>query len=246
MSPQRQREVLRQALNDFDQAVSLAATEPQRASELYSRAAAGFTALIESGLRSAGLEYNLGNTYLRLGQLGRAIVHYRRALLLDPSNDKIRANLEYARRQVEPYIPDTGAARLAQTLLFVHYNTSLRGRFVACALCSIGGWLLLALRLRFAHRVLTTGGLAGIVAGLWLAASIWWQVRADENYPPAVVVDQEVILRAGRGEGYEPALRQPMGPGVELRVLQTRGDWAEVRLPNGITGWLPLSAIERV
>jgi tetratricopeptide (TPR) repeat protein len=246
MSAQRQREVLRAALNDFDQAVSVAATDPQRASELYSRAAAGFTALLESGLRNAALEYNLANTYLRLGQLGRAIVHYRRALLLDPSNDKVRANLEYARRQVEPYIPDHGPGHLVQTLLFVHYNTTLRGRFVACALSSIAGWLLLALRLRFARRILTIPGLVSIVLALSLAASVWSEVRTHQNYPPAVVLDQEVILRAGRGEGYEPALRQPLGPGVELRILQTRGDWAEIRLPNGVTGWLPVSSIERV
>ena len=42
------------------------------------------------------MEFNLANAEFRLGHLGRAILHYERALRLDPTDSEIRANLEYA------------------------------------------------------------------------------------------------------------------------------------------------------
>ncbi len=40
--------------------------------------------------------YNLGNAYIQHGQLSEAIKNYQQALLLDPSNKKIKHNLELA------------------------------------------------------------------------------------------------------------------------------------------------------
>ena len=77
------RQILRDALNAFDDAVARVQNNPTEARELYRRAAASFEALTTAGLRNAALEYNLGNTYFRLDELRRAIVHYRRALRLD-------------------------------------------------------------------------------------------------------------------------------------------------------------------
>ena len=246
MSPDRQRQVLRDALNAFEQAVAAAQDQPTRAEELYRDAAAGFNALIEAGLDNVALEYNLGNTYFRLGQLGRALVRYRRALRLDPTHKNLLSNLEYARRQVEPYIQPSGQTRLLHDLLFLHYSTSLRQRFWAATLLSVAGWLLLIVRLWQPKRpLLLVGGLA-VLLGLSFAASVVWQMNDETQYPPAVIVDQEFILRLGRGQGSDAALKQPLGPGIELRILQQRGDWVEVRLTNDQTGWLPVEAVERI
>ena len=246
MSEQRQREVLRAALGAFDEAVSTAQRNPGAAAELYRKSAAGFEALADAGLRNAAIEYNLGNAYFRLGQFGRAVVHYRRALREEPADKELLANLDYARRQVEPLIRPTGQERLWHRLLFWHHRTSLSARVVAAGLLSAFGWLLLILRLRWPKRPLLVVGVVSVVLGLAAGTSVVWQVNDEAERPHAVVVGDDCILRLGRGEGYDPALKQPLGPGVELRILQQRGDWVEVILLNDQTGWLPASAIERV
>ena len=246
MSPDRQSQVLRAALNAFDEAVSLARDKPAQAEELYREAEQGFTLLAESGLRSAGLEYNLGNTYFRLGQLGHAILHFRRAQQLAPRDEKLLANLDYARRQVEPFIEPAGQRRLVRDLLFLHYSTSLRQRFWAAAILSAAGWLLLILRLRWRLRSLFISGVIVALLGLSFAASVGWQMQDETQRPPGVLVGEKMVLRLGRGEGYDAALKQPLGPGVEVRILQRRGDWIEVSLPNDQTGWLPAGAVEPV
>jgi len=243
---ERQREILREALNAYDHAVAAAREEPQRAADLYRQAAAGFEALRDSGLRNAALEYNLGNVYFRVGDLGRAILHYRRAQRLAPRDERLRANLRYARNRVEPALTPSGQDRLTRQLLFWHYETSLVERRWALLLSATAGWSLLFAWLWWRQRALLVGGLIGVAITASLAASLYAQQAAESRQPEAVVTRERSYLRLGRSEAAEPALKQPLGSGVEVRVLQRRGDWVEVRLPGGQTGWLPESAIEIV
>ncbi len=49
---------------------------------------------------SSDIYYNIGNTYYRLGQPGRAIVNYQRSLRLDPTNSDARDNLEFVNARI--------------------------------------------------------------------------------------------------------------------------------------------------
>jgi tetratricopeptide (TPR) repeat protein len=246
LSPARQREILRAALSAFDQAVEVARENPARAVQLYHQAEADFLALREAGVHNASLEYNLGNVYFRLGDLGRAILHYRRAAALKPGDERLVANLRYARDRVEPRVAPSGESRLAHQLLFWHYGVSPARRFWALMALTAAGWLLMFVWLRWRQRGVLIAGLVAAAAALAAGTSLLWQMHDEAHYPQAVIVGNETPLRLGRGEGSDLALKQPLGPGVELRILQQRGDWVEVRLPNDQTGWLPATGIERV
>ncbi|MDH3423313.1 MAG: tetratricopeptide repeat protein, partial [Gemmatimonadota bacterium] len=65
--------------------------------EDYAGAIEAYQAVLDAGFRSAGLEYNLGNAYFKSGRLGRAILHWERALEASPGDPDIQANLELAR-----------------------------------------------------------------------------------------------------------------------------------------------------
>ena len=220
---ERQRELLREGLNAFDEAVEAIRADPTRAETLYHQAAGAFETLAEHGVRNAALEYNLGNTYFRLGELGRAILHYRRAQRLDPTDATLNANLDYARNRVEPYIKPSGTQQLMTRLMFWTNRASIQNRFWIASLASIAGWLGLMLRLRWRSRALLTLSCLAIVFGLTNAASVTWQLHDQTRHPPAVVVSGEHTLRLGRGAGYDPALSQPLGPGFEVRILNRYG-----------------------
>lgn len=49
---------------------------------------------------STELYYNIGNTYYRLGNKGKAILYYERALSLDPSNSDARENLDFVNTKI--------------------------------------------------------------------------------------------------------------------------------------------------
>lgn len=244
LSPQRQREILHGALAAYDQAVAVAREDPDHAGQLYRQAVSGFLALRDAGCDNAAVEYNLGNIYFRLGELGRAILHYRRAERLAPHDARLRANLRYARDRVEPVIVPTGQSRLVHSLLFWHYDTSPRQRFVVLTAAAVAGWLLLLSGLMWRRRPLWLAATPLLAVMLATTASLLWQLHDEAHRPHAVVVGAPVPLRLGRGEGADLALRQPLGPGVELRILRPHGDWVEVQLANDQTGWLPAHAAE--
>ena len=73
--------------------------------EDYAAAIQIYEALLKNG-EAADVYYNLGNSYYKIGEIAKAVLNYERALLLQPGNGDIRANLEVARAKtidkVEP------------------------------------------------------------------------------------------------------------------------------------------------
>lgn len=245
MSPERQREIVRDALTAFDQAVEVARENPARAAELYRSAAAAWESLLQQGVSNPAIEYNLGNCQVRLGRLGEAILHFRRGLRMNPRDVKLAANLAYARNRVQPAIASGGENRILRTLLFAHYNYSLGERVAAAAALSSAGWLLLLLRMRWRQTALLVLGALAVIGGAASAASAGWELRTQALRPPAVLL-AEHVLRRGRGEGYDAVIAQPLGAGVELELTNRSGGWVEVRLADGQSGWLPESAVGEV
>lgn len=64
---------------------------------------------IKHGGTSPAVFYNLGNTYYRLGNLGKAVVNYERALKLDPSDTDARENLEFVQGKLTDRQIDDGS-----------------------------------------------------------------------------------------------------------------------------------------
>ena len=64
---------------------------------------------------SSLLYYDMGNTHYRLGNMGKAVLCYERALLLDPSNDDARTNLEFVNDKLQLKI-DRGSSFVSDTI----------------------------------------------------------------------------------------------------------------------------------
>ncbi len=244
-TPETRQAVLRQALADFDAAVAMQGRGGAEAERLYRQALAGFESLLQSGLQNGGLYYNLGNTYVRLGEVGRAVVNYRRALRLMPGNERVRANLEAARRMCRVRIPPPATSEVVGTLFFWHVGTPLASRVkVGLAVYTLF-WVIMLVRLPAGRRApwLKWPALTAGLLALVLAASVTWDLAARQYRIEGVVIAESAELRKGNGEYYEPQLEQPLSAGVEFRLLESRPDvdgaqWYFVELPDGKKGWL--------
>ena len=64
----------------------------------YDEALSFYRGAIKQKGYSASLLYNMGNAYYHKKDVGQAILHYERALYLDPGNTDIQANLGLARK----------------------------------------------------------------------------------------------------------------------------------------------------
>ena len=70
----------------------------------YAAAVAAYNSIESRGYSSARLYYNMGNAYYKQGQIGKSILYYNRALVVAPSMDDARYNLEIAEAQTKDKI----------------------------------------------------------------------------------------------------------------------------------------------
>lgn len=245
ISREQAKQLIQSGLSAFDEAIAAARENPALARQRWQDALSSFLAVRESGVRNAAIEFNIGNTYARLGDVGRAILHYRRAERINPRGRSLQINLDQVRQQVAPRITAENSGPLSMILGWSDRATLWERVWLTGAFTAVG-WIGLWLGLRYHYAPVTTLSSVGIAVGLLVAASAIIELREDAVEPPVVLVSGMQTLRTGRGEGYEPAIKEQLGAGVEARVVQSRADWAEIRLGNGIRGWLPESAIERV
>ena len=221
--------------------------DPEQAASYFRRAAEGYGALNESGAQNASLYRNEGNAYLLAGDLPRAVLAYRRGLRIDPGNRLLQSNLAFARDQVDYPSPDYFGRPAADSWPPWLPRPSLAWVLVGCAVTNFAGCLLLT---RW-HMIRRGGYLAASVVVfasfvLLSAGTAYqaWQGRQQARYPLVVVAVDGVPLRAGNGRAYTARYDgKTLNRGVEGRLRFERGDWIQIELSAGETGWVPRSAV---
>ena len=227
---------LKQANRAFEQA--LISPTPQAAQGYYQQAIAGYEQLITAGIHNAKLYYNLGNAYFRLDDLGRAILHYRRGLRLEPGNRQLQANLSYARSRRVDQIEVSSQRSLRHQLFFWQNELSIPTQWT---LALVGYCLVWSCA--FAHLFWRRAALLWGVAGaaffcLVFAGSTLLMQYQHSTSRAGVIVVEEVVVRKGNGESYTPQLPHPLHTGTEFVVLEERGSWLAIQLDNGTSGWI--------
>jgi len=202
----------------------------------YAEAAARYQSLVDGGLRSGAVLYDLGNAYLKAGERGRAIAAYRRALLYRPRDPYLHANLAAARA--------TGVAEsrpLWHHILFWHDWVSYPGKFHLLALGATLAFLLNVMALFLPRlRPLAWAALA-LTALLALSAAFAYDEVALTGH--GVVVAEGAVARKGNAESFAPAFTEPLPEGTEFTVLDRRDGWLLIRLPNGPEGWVATPSV---
>jgi tetratricopeptide (TPR) repeat protein len=238
LSEDQREAILTEAQELYDQGVALRASDPEAARRAFLDAAARFGQLVEDGVKNGHLHYNLGNAWLQAGNIGRAILEFRRAEQYIPGDARLEHNLDFARSLRRNRIPPSGERVLARALLGWHFGTAIGARFAVFAAAYLVFWfVLLAYLFKPAAAWRWT---AGIAAVLWLACgtSVAADLISDDAARQGVVLVDDVIIRKGNGEGFEPQFEQPLHQGVEFKVLDRRPDWLQVELRDGKSGWI--------
>jgi tetratricopeptide (TPR) repeat protein len=213
----------------------------------YTAAAEIYEAILDAGLHNSDLYYNLGNAYFKQGEVGRAILNYRRAQRLSPRDADIAANLDFARRQTADRLENnTGSlANLAQaTEAWLTLNEAVMlALFVWVLICYFA---VLAILLPRQRRIFTW--IIGVLALLLAMSvvSISNRLYNEWQYPPAVVVARQIDITSGPGSADQYVVNFTLHAGAEVRLLESRPGWRRVALPGDLQGWAPVEAVTEV
>jgi tetratricopeptide (TPR) repeat protein len=200
-------------------------------------AARSYGVILNSGAASPNLLFNDGNAEFKAGNLGRAIAAYRRAALLAPRDADVRANLEFARNQVQ-----------GTTLRESHWQ-GLIGVLTLnewATLAMIAFWLAFILFSAMQIRPALKGGLRGL-ARCTAAAAIFCCVCLGtithiHSESIAVVILPDAVTRVGPFDDAQNAFA--VHDGAELAILDERIGWVQVGDGTGRTGWMQSAQVE--
>lgn len=207
---------------------------------LAQRAAALFEEAVSKGGRWNGhLLYNLATSYHLSGDLGRAILNYRRAQQLLPGFADLEANLGVALKQRKDKIEPGQKEEILRGLFFWHYVLAPATRRRAFVICFIAVWFFLGL-----NTLRSSGAAKALVAivavlSLALGLSVATDLLSMQRGNRGVLVAEEILARKGPGSSYAPAYEGGLHAGTEVRVIEHDRSWFRVQLLDGSQCWLP-------
>jgi tetratricopeptide (TPR) repeat protein len=211
----------------------------------YARAIALYEQLLAAGLRDGALYYNLGCAYFEAGDLGRAMLNFRRASVLNPRSAEVNRALALARALRVDIQGDETAPIDTLAAATIGLLTPLELGWLALLAWVIWCMLLMLAVLLPVWRGRLRWALAGWGAVLLLSAVLLvGRVYAETARPSAVVTAFLAPVMSGPGDDYLEIF--DLYAAAELRILEARGDWARLLLPDGRQGWIALVNIERV
>lgn len=202
--------------------------------------------LLKNG-ESAEVYYNLGNSYYKIDEIAKAVLNYERALLLQPGNSDIRANLEIARAKTVDKVEAT------PEIFFVSWTKALINSMSVDAWATWGiiSFILLIIALYFfifSKQIVwkKIGFISGIIFLIITVCSNLFASELKErlvNRDDAIVMNPSVTVRSTPSESGTSLFILHEGRKVNIKDNSMK-EWKEIRLEDGKVGWVPASAIE--
>ncbi|MBI2191243.1 MAG: hypothetical protein HYU36_04590 [Planctomycetes bacterium] len=233
----------------YQKASELPPAQGEESVRLYRQAAQSFEEILARGFVHPDVYYNLGNTYFKLNQIGRAVLNYRRAQRFLPSDPDLLENIRSAKSKTLDTEPDRSPPELLRNLLFWHYDTSLD--MLACA--TLVAYLTLCVgfcvSVFWRKPVMRTLNLLTALLFVLLGVSFFVRSYQDRTTVVAVVLAEVAPVLTGYGE--HETERFTVHQGTELLVEEIHEDssgarWLKVSLSPELRGWIRADALELI
>ena len=251
-----QRETIAEEANAlYQRAVDLEATDSAESKDLFGQAATKYQMLADRTPNSK-LNFNLGNAYLKSGDVGRAIASYERARRLDPSNYQISKNLEVAESLIESgegkksaqaesgFSLESVAGKLTTWNNWLLSAISQNAMLGILALTSVIFWGILIARSSGIKLRVLRWATVPLLFLIFSASSLSLADFQRQDSFNAIAVAEQIEIRTGDGTQFDVLRTIEPAIGKRLNILTSRNDWHQVQTSDDTTGWVDSADIE--
>ena len=206
----------------------------------YKEAINAYEAILKEGFVSYKLYFNLGNAYYKNKELGKAIYNYELANKLQPNNDDVITNLKIANEKTIDKIESKEN----------FFMSALKSGLINGLSTSGWAWLsILSLTVSFGLLFIfflsknlilkRIGFFAGIIAIILFTGSMTLGFSAlnDKQHTKfAIITAREV--RTHEDPTSTAASKFNLHEGTRVRVIETDGNWTNIKVENGNEAWV--------
>ena len=206
----------------------------------YQDAADIFIKLIDQGVKNGYLYYNLGNTYIRLGNISSSIIYYLRAKQLIPRNVNLQANLRYAISQTQEQLSPP-KNRLITGILFWIESINMAEHYIILFFTNIIFWLICICSVYY--RKPAWHSMKKIALAILLLAFFSTVMK---NYllskqKIGVVTDKIVAVKSDRNNKNITLFK--LHEGAIILINEEDKEWLNVSVESEKTGWVAKNSI---
>lgn len=204
--------------------------------------------VIENGVESAGVYFNLGNAYFKINDMPAAILYYEKARKLKPNDEDIHHNLKIANSRIVDKIENV------PEIFYMRWWKNLLYSFTVdeWAVISLVSFTLLFLMLLFflitnhywVKKISFWLGIVFIVVSIatWMLANQKYKTFTEDHQ--AIVFTPTITVKSSPSEtGIDLFV---IHEGTKVEIIDHIGEWYEVRIANGSVGWLKENDIRKI
>lgn len=195
--------------------------------------------LTDFGIENSKLYYNIGNSYYEAGEMGKAILFYRKAERLSPGFIDLKHNLNQAKQNLNlPVSEKEWWADIVKGLFFWHFmlDYSLRRTIFLAAFCCF--WIFMICLIFLRHIFIKIGFVLATCLILGFGYSFLYSTYQIYFVQSGVITVKQVLARKGPGVSYEKFYEQGLVGGTEFKLMEKQGSWWKVKLSNGDEVWV--------
>lgn len=217
-------------------------------SEQFLEAAAKYESVLSEGYASAELYYNLGNTYFNLNNLPSAILNYERARVLAPRDADINFNLNIANSMI------TDKIEVVPEIFYVRWWKSWRNSFNlhSWTIFSISIFIFLMISLGvfilsgnvIVRKIAFWTGIASVLISIGSFSMTYSKYGIESKHLEAIVFDPTITIKSSPNKLGKDLF--VIHEGTKVFILEEMNEWANIKIANGSTGWMPLESIRRI
>ncbi len=191
------------------------------------------------------VEYNLGNTYQKLGMNGKAIAHWLRARRMKPADADLKSNLQLVGVQTgETFEPESFLTRMLYRAAHILNLNQLSILYLMSfwGLCIYWTLILFSGNSLFRAR-------AFLALAFFIMIGAWWigRVYREQVQTEAVITQQSAEVRSGPGQRFRVGFTVPEGRRVLILNERDDAEWTEIGIPKaGVRGWIGKNAFEKI
>ena len=200
-----------------------------------------YSEIIDSGYQSAELFYNMGNCYYKINDVANAILYYERSILINPTDEDVRNNLQMVRNSIIDDIDKVPESFFISKLNSTSALYSYNKWGIFCIVLSFVFLVLFIVYYFSKSPIIKRSIFLGLIF-LFLVISIVLRLgfnSLEKNYIEkyAIIFAQKIEIKE------QPNLRSDnilqLHKGSKVKVIdEFNEEWSKIKLANGQEGWI--------